>query len=56
MAKESDEVKTVAQRLCRANGYHEGQRYAVCDGIEVPLWVTFVSRAEQLVKEREAFK
>ena len=51
---ELDEVEEIARRLARSAGLQD--RYFLHDGWTVPSWVTFISRAEQIIKERDAFK
>lgn len=52
MSKESDTEQGVAKRLALADGFHETSRYTLMPGLEVPIWLIYVSRARELIKER----
>ena len=50
------QVLDTAKKLAKGAGYGEGYTMQVVPGFLVPRWIAFISRAEQLVTEREAFK
>lgn len=49
-----DETRNVAKALAKANGYSEDYKLDVGGGFNVPHWLTFVSEATQLIKNKRA--
>lgn len=54
MYENRDKVEEIARRLSKNTGWTERTQYELGNGVSVPIWVTFISRAEQIFKEREA--
>ena len=48
---ERDTIEQLAKRLAEQSGYGS-MTYQLPEGFAVPRWITFLSRAEQLWKER----
>ena len=48
---ERDTIEQLAKRLAEQSGYGS-MAYQLLEGFAVPRWITFLSRAEQLWKER----
>jgi uncharacterized protein YqgV (UPF0045/DUF77 family) len=55
MEKIDEAVKAVAIKLASYERYSPHSTVTVVEGFSVPTWLTFVSRAQQLVAERSAF-
>ena len=52
----SPTVRKVAIGLCAADCCTIDRQIKVDGGFTVPRWLTYVSRADQLVRERQAFE
>jgi hypothetical protein len=50
-----ERVKVVAMKLADQDRYGANSPFEVAPGFTVPTWLTYVSRARQLVAERDAF-
>lgn len=50
----TEEIKKVAIMLCKQDRYASDSRIEVAPGFQVPYWLAYVSRATQLVMERQA--
>ena len=51
----NDDVRKVAIGLCKADRHSEDRSIQVAPGFSVPMWLTYVNRAEQLMREKLAF-
>ena len=52
----SDDVRKVAIGLCREDRYTEDRCIVVAKGFTVPKWITYISEAEHLIRQRNAAK
>ncbi len=50
----TEQVKKVAIALCKQDRYSSDARLKAADGFSVPMWLIYVSRAKQIVAERDA--
>lgn len=55
MKEFSDDAVRIAKGLCAANGYSTWS-FKVGEGMTLPLWVAYLSEAEQMVRELSALK
>lgn len=54
MAKdEKSDIEAIAKRLSVGEGYSEFQRYTLEGGVEIPFWVTYISKARRVLRERQ---